>query len=186
VSELLRRPRRRNTQSERITMDQAVPNSVATTGEGGDTAVKLDGIVQLLPHRPPFLFVDAVTRVVAGERIATRRSVRADESWFAGHFPGDPVMPGVLITDALAQTAGLLWGLSEHHASPDQSRAGRFYLAAAKMKFLNTVRPEDTLDMDAVVDNTFGSLHSYHVEARVGRRIIARGNVTLAMMEGDV
>lgn len=166
-------------------MDQLVPSPATTGGEDGEKTLELDRILQLLPHRPPFLFVDTVTRIVVGERIATTRLIRADEPWFVGHFPGNPVMPGVLVTDALAQTAGLLWGLSEHHAYPDQSHAGRFYLAAANMKFVSAAGPSDTLCMEASADSTFGALHCYQVEALVGRRTVARGSVTLAMMEGD-
>jgi 3-hydroxyacyl-[acyl-carrier-protein] dehydratase len=64
--------------------------------------VELDDLLNLLPHRPPFLFVDRVTRLEPGKSITAERRLRAEEQHFAGHFPGFPIMPGVLTAEALA------------------------------------------------------------------------------------
>ena len=69
-------------------------------------------IKEILPHRSPFLFVDRIMELKAGERIVAEKDLSPDESFFKGHFPGNPIMPGVLVTEALAQTSGLLIGLS--------------------------------------------------------------------------
>ena len=69
-------------------------------------------IQQVLPHRTPFLFVDKILEFNAGISIVTERYVSSREAFFRGHFPDNPVMPGVLITEALAQTSGLLIGLT--------------------------------------------------------------------------
>ena len=74
--------------------------------------VAREQIEQILPHRSPFLFVDAVRELDAGKRILAELELRADEPHFEGHFPGRPIMPGVLIAEALAQTSGLLLALS--------------------------------------------------------------------------
>ena len=79
----------------------------------GATNFTMEDILAILPHRPPFLFVDRVIKLVPDREIVAERAIRSDEPFFAGHFPGKPVMPGVLVTDALAQTSGLLWGLSK-------------------------------------------------------------------------
>ena len=148
---------------------------------------ELDDILKILPHRPPFLFVDRVTKMVPDKRIVTERLIRPDEPQFEGHFPGKPIMPGVLVTDALAQTSGLLWGFTK------QVRAGEvledpelFYLAAANVKFTSPAYPGETLEMRASNDNRFGSLYSYSVEAVVGRKAVAKGSLTLAMVEGEL
>jgi 3-hydroxyacyl-[acyl-carrier-protein] dehydratase len=145
----------------------------------------LDDILAILPHRPPFLFVDRITEMVPGRRIVGERTLHPDEPHFAGHFPGRPIMPGALVTDALAQTSGLLWGFSKMIANNGTASGNPelFYLAAAAMKFVNPAFPGDTLRLFAEAERSFNRLHSYTVEATCGRRIIAKGNLTLAMME---
>lgn len=149
----------------------------------------LDDICAILPHRPPFLFVDQIIDMVPGKRIVGERVLRSDEPHFSGHFPGKPVMPGVLVTDALAQTSGLLWGFSKQvRASETATTAAPelFYLASATMKYVNPAYPGDTLRLHAVTERTFDRLHGFTVEATCGRRCIAKGSLTLAMMESTV
>jgi 3-hydroxyacyl-[acyl-carrier-protein] dehydratase len=144
----------------------------------------VEDICAILPHRPPFLFVDKVTKLIPGKSIIAERTVSPDEFFFKGHFPQKPIMPGVLITDALAQTSGLLWGLSKkkqpdkHFEDPEL-----FYLAAADMKYINPALPGDTLRLSASFRQNFGTLYRYSVEACVGRRLIAKGFLTLAMVD---
>ena len=144
----------------------------------------LESIMKILPHRPPFLFVDRVVKLVPDQTIITERELRPEEPHFAGHFPGLPIMPGVLVTDALAQTAGLLWGLSKVEKGCQISTQPEiFFLAAANMKFTHPATPGDTLRMTACTDRSFGSLISYTVDASVGRNLIAKGTMTLALKE---
>ncbi|NLD94194.1 MAG: hypothetical protein GX639_16170 [Fibrobacter sp.] len=147
----------------------------------------LDEICEILPHRPPFLFVDKVIRLIPDKMIVTERLLLESESYFAGHFPGKPIMPGVLVTDALAQTSGLLWGFSKQIGNGDpDSKVKReiFFLAAANMKYTHPAVPGDTLRMTATKDTSFGAFHSFIVEATAGRNVIAKGTLTLAMREG--
>jgi 3-hydroxyacyl-[acyl-carrier-protein] dehydratase len=132
----------------------------------------------VLPHRPPFLFVDEVVRVEPGVSITARRTLRPEEPWFAGHFPGAPIMPGVLVTEALAQAAGLLKGLEL------QSGEGvAYHLAAANVKYLGAAVPCDTLTLIAEQEADRGGFLRYCVQALVGRRLIAEGTLTLARVE---
>ncbi len=150
----------------------------------------LDEICAILPHRPPFLFVDRVTGFKLNSLIETERELLEDEPFFAGHFPGMPVMPGVLVTDALAQTCGLLFGFSKtetvkiENREPDKPQE-LFFPAAANIKYVHRAFPGDILQMSARPENSFGLLFTYEVEAVVKRKVIAKGRLTLAMMKGE-
>jgi 3-hydroxymyristoyl/3-hydroxydecanoyl-(acyl carrier protein) dehydratase len=146
-----------------------------------------EDILSILPHRPPFLFVDRVLKCVPDRRIIAERDLLPEEPHFAGHFPGQPIMPGVLVTDALAQTSGLLWGFSKimKHNDPN-SEPQFFYLASATMKYLNPAIPGETLHLIAETKQVYGQLHLYTVEATCGRRLIAKGTLTLAMKKGPL
>jgi 3-hydroxyacyl-[acyl-carrier-protein] dehydratase len=146
---------------------------------------ELDDLLPVLPHRPPFLFVDRVTKLEPGKAIVAERTLRADEPQFAGHFPGRPIMPGVLVAEALAQTSGLLIGLSEKltaSAPPDRPKA--FFLATTNLKFTHPAVPGDVLVLRATTDRNFGGLFRFNVEAAVGRNLVATGSLTLALVEG--
>lgn len=103
--------------------------------------------VDLLPHRPPFRFVDAVDSVVPGESVVARYRVTGEEAFLAGHFPGNPVFPGVIQLEALAQ-AGAVAVLA------DERFAGKLPLfgGVEKVRFRRVVRPGDELVLEATVE----------------------------------
>jgi len=144
---------------------------------------ELEDILPVLPHRPPFLFVDRVTLLEPHKRIVAERALRPDEPQFAGHFPGRPIMPGVLIAEALAQTSGLLIGLSEMStagAPPEKPKV--FFLAVTNIKFTHPAVPGDVLVLRATSERQFAALHRFNVEATAGRNLIASGSLTLALV----
>jgi 3-hydroxymyristoyl/3-hydroxydecanoyl-(acyl carrier protein) dehydratase len=145
---------------------------------------ELEALLAILPHRPPFLFVDRVTELEPAKRIAAERVLRPDEPQFAGHFPGRPIMPGVLVTEALAQTSGLLLGLSEKvsGAAPPK-RPPMYFLAGNQMKYSHPAVPGDRLDLRALMDGSFAGLFRFSVEALAGHKVIASGSLTLALVE---
>lgn len=106
-----------------------------------------DGWVSLLPHRPPFRFVDDVVSVAPGESISARYSVTGDEAFLAGHFPGNPVFPGVIQLEALAQ-AGAIALLA------DERYAGKLPLfgGVESVRFRRMVKPGDTLALDVTLE----------------------------------
>jgi beta-hydroxyacyl-ACP dehydratase FabZ len=147
---------------------------------------ELEDILPVLPHRPPFLFVDRVMQLEPHKSIVAERALRPDEPQFAGHFPGRPIMPGVLIAEALAQTSGLLIGLSEmSSASAPPEKPKAFFLAVTSIKFTHPAVPGDVLVLRATSDRQFAALHRFNVEATVGRNLIASGSLTLALVEGN-
>jgi 3-hydroxyacyl-[acyl-carrier-protein] dehydratase len=123
-----------------------------------------------LPHRDPFVFVDSVVARVGGESAVCERRFSADDPLFSGHFPGNPIVPGVLLTEALAQTAGIA-GAAD----------GRGFLLSAirSMKFPSAARPEETIVLSAVKVGELGGLLSFGVKATVGDRVVADGQVVL-------
>ena len=102
--------------------------------------IDIEGIAERLPHRFPFLLVDRVLDVVAGKSIVAVKNVTMNEAYFQGHFPGHPVMPGVLIIEALAQAGGLL---AYETASADERIAILYLVGIEESRFRQIVRPGD-------------------------------------------
>ncbi|MBW2276514.1 MAG: 3-hydroxyacyl-ACP dehydratase FabZ [Deltaproteobacteria bacterium] len=141
--------------------------------------VDRETIERILPHRPPFLFVDRVRELDAGKRILADLELRPEEPHFSGHFPGRPIMPGVLIAEALAQTSGLLLALSAMERGEDPG--GRmFYLARADVKWTEPAEPGQTLELEAQLQRELGPLVAFKVRAFTKRVDVASGTLTLA------
>ena len=102
-------------------------------------------IIGMLPHRYPFLLVDTITELEPGKRVVGVKNVTSNEPFFEGHFPGNPIMPGVLIVEAMAQVGGVL----AHLAKSDTEEKGKpsmfFFMSMDKVKFRRTVIPGDQL-----------------------------------------
>jgi 3-hydroxymyristoyl/3-hydroxydecanoyl-(acyl carrier protein) dehydratase len=140
-----------------------------------------EALMAVLPHRAPFLFVDRVTQLDPACRIVAELDLRPEEPHFAGHFPGWPLMPGVLVAEALAQTSGLLLGLTRQQTDArPPATPPIFYLGAVNLKFTHPARPGETLIMRSEADRQFGGLFRFQVEATCGRDLVASGNLTLA------
>jgi 3-hydroxyacyl-[acyl-carrier-protein] dehydratase len=130
-----------------------------------------DPIALGLPHRAPFIFVDAVVELQPGEAALCRKVFPPEEPFFRGHFPGEPLVPGVILTEALAQTAGIAAG------QPGRS----FRLTAIKgMKFPGAVRPSETIELRARKVAVVGGLWQFETEARVAERTVASGVIVLS------
>jgi beta-hydroxyacyl-ACP dehydratase FabZ len=109
-----------------------------------------EDIVKLLPHRYPFLFVDGITEVELGRKIVGFKNVTINEPFFQGHFPGNPIMPGVLIIEAMGQVGGVLARLTLQEAPDQDHNAIIFFMAIDKAKFRKPVVPGDQIVFEVV------------------------------------
>jgi 3-hydroxyacyl-[acyl-carrier-protein] dehydratase len=137
-----------------------------------------EAVERILPHRRPFLFVDRIVALEKGRSLVAERRLRSEEPFFGGHFPGNPVMPGVLVCEALAQACGILQGLAD--AERGAEAPGGYFLANVKVKFTATAYPGDTLRLETRRAKRFGALIMFDVAAYVGEREVARGTLSLA------
>jgi len=126
-------------------------------------------IQAVLPHREPFLFVDRVESLT-GDKIVARKLVTANEPFFQGHFPGNPIMPGVLILEALAQAGALL---AAPQVGFDPARDAIFLMAIDKVKFRKPVVPGDVLMLEVVPLRKGGAVWKMRGEAKVGDIVVA-------------
>lgn len=147
------------------------------------TPVMIESIFKMLPHRYPFLMVDRVTDFVPGETLEAYKNVTVNEPFFQGHFPGLPVMPGVLICEALAQAGGLLVMLSE----PEQQEGDKVFLFTGidKVRFRAPVVPGDQLVLQVSDVRRKLSMIKMSGKALVGGKLVCSGTMTAAIVDRE-
>ena len=139
--------------------------------------IDVTGIQKLLPHRYPFLLVDRVVEFEPGARVLCIKNVTINEPFFQGHFPAHPVMPGVLVIEALAQAGGVLTQLS--HRSDASGKL--FYLVKIdNAKFSKMVVPGDRLELDVTLKRTIRNMALYAGIARVDGQQVACADILCA------
>ncbi len=147
------------------------------------TTPKLD-ILDALPHRPPFRFLSRVLDIHCGEQASAIWTITGDEPFFEGHFPDRPIVPGVLITEALAQLSGLVALPAAQGAGPDLSatgHAGTGKLAHVEIRFRESVPPPAEIHLTSRLARVFESLHQFEVAARTDSHRVASGTLTLSL-----
>jgi 3-hydroxyacyl-[acyl-carrier-protein] dehydratase len=133
-------------------------------------------IEAILPHRDPFLLIDEVLELEPGERVVARKRVADDEWYLRGHFPGRPVMPGVLIVEAMAQTGAVA-------VLAQEENRGRIALFAGidDVRFKRIVEPGDELELECSLEQVRGPVGKGKATARVDGELAARGTLTFAI-----
>ena len=130
-----------------------------------------------LPHRPPFVFVREVIRCEPGRLVEARTSFDADDPMFAGHFPGNPLVPGVILTEALAQVAGI----AAASGYPEAARPMFLLSAIRTMKFFRAVRPEESIELRAEKLGEVEGMVQFKVAASVEGVLVAEGQLVLSV-----
>jgi 3-hydroxyacyl-[acyl-carrier-protein] dehydratase len=144
--------------------------------------IEIPKILEILPHRYPFVLVDRVTEIVPHERIVGHKMVSYNEPWTSGHFPGNPVFPGVLIIEALAQVSGILAYASDPF---DPMTSLMYFLGVDKMKFRHTVTPGDRLDLQAQVVHHRSNVWKLEAEATVDGTLCASGQLLASIVDRE-
>ena len=142
------------------------------------------GIQALLPHRYPFLLVDRVVELEANKRVLAYKNVTGNEGFFNGHFPGHPVMPGVLVLEALAQAGGVLTQLT-HCTDEDGVADGKIYYLVKidGAKFSRMVVPGDRLDLEVTLKRTIRNMAVFSGVARVDGQQVACAEILCAEVD---
>ena len=142
--------------------------------------LSIEEIMKTLPHAYPFLFVDRVQELEPGARVVCLKNVTINEPYFQGHFPGRPVMPGVLLVEAMGQTAGMLvlQSYGEECAGKDI-----YFMGIDGVRFRKVVRPGDQLRIEARILRRRGMVWRFQCECRVDGELVAEAEL-LAML-GD-
>ena len=136
-------------------------------------------IQNIIPHRPPFLLVDRILELEPGKRGVGLKNVTVNEPFFQGHFPGYPVMPGVLVLEALAQVgAAVILSMEEN-----RGKIGLF-AGVDEFRWREQVKPGDTLTLEVEILRVRGPVGKGRATARVGERVAAEGALMFALTDG--
>jgi 3-hydroxyacyl-[acyl-carrier-protein] dehydratase len=143
--------------------------------------ISLSRIMQMIPHRHPFLMIDKVVDVIANHRATGVKNVTINENYFQGHFPTRPVMPGVLIIEAMAQTAAVL---VVHTLGPASEGKLVYFMSVDNARFRRPVFPGDRLDVHVTKQRNRGNVWKFEGQAKVGDNVMAEA-VFAAMILDD-
>ena len=141
----------------------------------------IHAILKQLPHRYPFLLVDRVVELERNTRIRAIKNVTFNEPYFTGHFPGRPVMPGVLILEALAQAAGLL-AFDAMGQVPDENNI-YYFVGIDGARFKRPVEPGDQLILHAAIDRARAGIYRFNCKATVGDEVACEAAIMCTMRD---
>lgn len=140
--------------------------------------IDIKEILNILPHRYPFLLIDKIVEFEASKSALGIKNVTMNEPFFQGHFPDNPIMPGVLIIEAMAQVGGIL-----AFKSADVTNKGVYFMGIDKAKFRRPVVPGDTLSIKLEVTKTRGKIWKFHAEACVEGKVAAEADLMATIVD---
>jgi 3-hydroxyacyl-[acyl-carrier-protein] dehydratase len=152
----------------------------ADGGGGAQTDIEIREILTRIPHRYPFLLIDRAEDYRPSESIVGIKCVTFNEDFFQGHFPGNPVMPGVLVVEALAQTGAVLMSKS---LNVDVEGKAIMFMSIDEARFRQPVRPGDVLRMHVEVLRTRGDIFKFKGRAMVGEKLVAEAQFAAMVVE---
>ncbi len=139
-------------------------------------------IEKYIPHRYPMLLLDRIVEIEEGKRVVAIKNVTANEWFFPGHFPGNPVMPGVLIVEAMAQAAGVL----AVKTMKEGKKVTTYFMSIDKAKFRKPVFPGDQLRLEVDVTHSRSTVWKFAGKAYVGDVLVAESNITAMVSDKEL
>jgi len=136
-----------------------------------------EDIIKILPHRYPFLFVDRIIELEKGKRVVGIKNVSCNEPFFQGHFPGRPIMPGVLIVEAMAQVGGILARLSVPGTLENKDKDNIYFMSIDKVKFRRPVVPGDQIRFELIALRTGTKVWKMAGKAHVEDHLVAEAEL---------
>ena len=155
-------------------------NGIRTHGSNVNL-IDRESIKNCIPHREPFLFVDEVLELEYGSRILAVKKFSPGEVFFRGHFPGNPIVPGVIIVEALAQAGGVLYNLSFTEELKSKGQSGAYLAGLEKVRFRKAVYPNDIMQLDVRILKRRSKIIIFTGEASVGGSIVAEAEIMVSL-----
>jgi 3-hydroxyacyl-[acyl-carrier-protein] dehydratase len=146
-----------------------------------NTHIDINHILSLIPHRYPLLLVDKITEIEVGKYAIGVKNITFNEPQFMGHFPNNPVMPGVLIIEAMAQTSAILVAKTINATGHDKTI---YFMSINDAKFRKVVKPGDTMKIRVDIEQNRGSVWKFKAEAFVDDELVAESSFT-AMVKAN-
>ena len=142
--------------------------------------IEIERIMEMIPHRYPFLMVDRIVDLVVGESATGIKNVSINEPFFQGHFPAHPVMPGVLIVESMAQTAGLV---VVNSLGPDAEGKVVYFMSIDSARFRKPVTPGDTLHVHVAKKTSRGNVWKFTGQAKVDGVLVAEATYSAMILD---
>jgi 3-hydroxyacyl-[acyl-carrier-protein] dehydratase len=142
----------------------------------------VDEIKELIPHREPFLFVDSVLEIEKGKKITAERLFSPEDFFFRGHFPGNPVVPGVIITEAMAQAGGVLFNYSFRDELQKEGFSNAYLMGLDRCRFRNPVVPGDRVLLEVELVRRRSRIIFFSAKASVAGKKVAEAEISACLV----